>query len=91
MSAAVAGAVVAGAVVAAVVAVVVPAVDAAVDAAADAAAAPSGPCSEDVFAAVLASDPALAPSFSVDVDEGPFTLAVMSEISKKREKKKYFK
>lgn len=84
MSAAVVGAVVAGAVVAAVVAVVVPAVDADV-------VAPSGLCSEDVFAAVPASDPALAPSFSVDVDEGPFTLAMMSEISKKREKRKAFK
>lgn len=86
MSAAVAGAVVAGVVVAAVVAVVVPAVDADVVAAVP----PSGLCSEDVFAAVPASDPALAPSFSVDVDEGPFTLAGMSEISK-REKRKAFK
>lgn len=52
-----------------------------------AAVAPSGLCSEDVFAAVPASDPALAPSLSVDVDEGPFTLAMMSEISKTEEKK----
>lgn len=40
-----------------------------------AAVAPSGLCSGDVFAAVPASEPALAPSFSVDVDEGPLTLA----------------
>lgn len=44
--------------------------------------APSGLCSEDVFAAGPASDPALAPSFSVDVVEGPFALAMMSKISK---------
>lgn len=54
-----------------------------------AAVAPSGLCSEDVFAAVPASDPALAPSSSVDVDEGPFTLAMMSEISKTEQKKPF--
>lgn len=52
-----------------------------------AAVAPSGLCSGDVFAAVPASDPALAPSFSVDVDEGPFTLAMMSGIPKTEKKK----
>lgn len=52
------------------------------------AAAPSGLCSEDGFAVVPASEPALAPSFSVGVDEGPFTLAMMSEISKTEEKKR---
>ena len=35
---------------------------------------PSGLGSEDVFAAAPASEPALAPSFSVDVDGEPFTL-----------------
>lgn len=50
-----------------------------------AAVAPSGLCSEGVFEAVPASDPALAPSLSVDVDEGPFALAMMSE----REEKKH--
>lgn len=47
-----------------------------------AAVAPSELCSEDVFAAVAPGDPALAPSFSVD--DGPFTLAVMSSIKDRR-------
>lgn len=49
-----------------------------------AAVAPSGLCSEGVFEAVPASDPALAPSLSVDVDEGPFALAIMSEREEKK-------
>lgn len=49
-----------------------------------AAVAPSGLCSEGVFEAVPASDPALAPSLSVDVDEGPFALAMMSERKEKK-------
>lgn len=49
-----------------------------------AAVAPSGLCSEGVFEAVPASDPALAPSLSVDVDEGPFALAMMSKKEKKQ-------
>lgn len=53
-----------------------------------AAVAPSGLCSEDVLAAGPASDPALAPSFSVDVDEGPFTLAIMSKIKRQEGGKK---
>lgn len=61
--------------------------NAAVAGAVVAAVAPSGLCSEDVFAAVPASDPALAPSFSVDVDEGPFTLAIMSKIKRQEGKK----
>lgn len=51
------------------------------------AAAPSGLCSAEVFPAAPVRDPALAPSLSVDVDEGPFTLATMSKISKTEEKK----
>lgn len=49
-----------------------------------AAAAPSGLCSEGVFEAVPATDPALAPSLSVDVEEGPFALAMMSEREEKK-------
>lgn len=49
-----------------------------------AAVAPSGLCSEGVFEAVPASDPALAPSLSVDVDEGPFALAMMAEREEKK-------
>lgn len=46
--------------------------------------APSGFCSEGVFEAVPASDPALAPSLSVDADEGPFELAMTSEREEKK-------
>lgn len=63
-------------------------VSAAVAGAVVAAVAPSGLCSEDVLAAGPASDPALAPSFSVDVDEGPFTLAIMSKIKRQEGGKK---
>lgn len=51
-----------------------------------AAVAPSGLGSEDVFAAVPASEPALAPSFSVDVDGEPFTLPTTPDVSEEKKK-----
>ena len=49
-----------------------------------AAVAPSGLGSEDGFAAAPASEPALAPSFSVDVDGEPFTLPMRPDVSEEK-------